>query len=336
MISALDIHTVYNRDGKHGTNGQSAPSAATSNAQLPPAVVSPTEEEIKGLNLHQRISWIIRESRSLPRSQWNADNQFAYAGHDQIVEMLRVLLGKYGVNIYQEALEYKREPTMGGMSHFTVVKFEYEVVNIHRPDDSLTKHNWGEAWDDSDKGLNKCSTISEKIFLLRLFKVATFDDPDSNSAVRAQHQPTSHNGGGGSDHKHKFKKDCEQCGNPVCGAQRAGKAWQASEVIAVSRRAIPEDPVPRLPPRSPAKRSKPTSGSRKALSFGPPSKCDCVNQWKVIAWPEFGQPRTTNLANWPDVLGAFSRPLSILVTTSDPFHTRGSKRRVHAFSHGRI
>jgi hypothetical protein len=244
MISITDIPKVYNRNATDGANLQPVtPSVAlgtgvkVADERHPPALALPTPEEIKELNLHERISWIIRESRSLPKTQWNADSEFAYAGHDQIVEMLRVLLGKYGVNIYQEALEYKREATIGGLGHFTVVKFEYEVVNINRPDDSLRKHNWGEAWDDSDKGLNKCSTISEKLFLLRLFKVATYDDPDSNSRAKAQHKPVSENGNTRSDHNHsqKSRNECEQCGNPICGAQRAGKTWQLSELAAASR-----------------------------------------------------------------------------------------------------
>lgn len=199
----------------------------------------PKSEDISQLNVHQRIRWISAEARSLPKSQWNPEGAFAYAGHEQIVEMLRLLLAKYGVNIYQEALEYKREASLGGIEHMTTVKYEYEVVNADAPDDRFVRHNWGEAMDDWDKGLNKCSTIAEKMFLLRLFKIATFDDPDAHSSDRARDRGASQNGSGKGRSEHRpavYQNECEKCREPITGARRGTKNWQLGEVIAASKK----------------------------------------------------------------------------------------------------
>lgn len=194
------------------------------------------------MNVHQRIQWITAEARSLPKSQWNPEGGFPHAGYDQIVDMLRLLLAKYGINIYQEPIpEFKREISLNGAEHLTRVWYEYEVVNADDPDDKLVRHNWGEALDNGDKGLNKCSTIAEKMFMLRLFKISTFDDPDSHSAEKTHHRSDSHNG---ADKMRRDwapapgKNECEHCYQPITTARRGNKTWQSTEVIAAAKRKL--------------------------------------------------------------------------------------------------
>src|SRR6266849_8346582 len=218
------------------TNGNGS---AAGGSAAPVDLALPKPEEIGGFNVHQRIRWISAEARSLHKSQWNHEGAFAYAGHDQIIDMLRLLLAKYGVNIYQEALDYKREISLGGMEHMTTVKFEYEVVNADSPDDRFVRHNWGEALDDWDKGLNKCSTVAEKMFLLRLFKIATFDDPDAHSAERPGNRNTSQNGSDRGKRAHEpvqFQNECQKCREPITAARRGDKTWQSTEVIAAAKK----------------------------------------------------------------------------------------------------
>ena len=127
------------------------------------SLVLPERDEIRGMNVHQRIRWIIAEARSLPKSNWNQEAGFPYTGHDQIVDMLRLPLAKYGINIYQEPIpDFTREMSLGGIQHLTRVWYEYEVVNVDTPDDKTIRHNWGEALDNGDKGVNKCAPPSPK------------------------------------------------------------------------------------------------------------------------------------------------------------------------------
>ena len=237
MVSVLGIPNVC--PPASATNGATAQAAESPDVSVP-AAETPSPEAIKGMNVHEKISWVMRESRSLPKTQWNPEGNFAYAGHDQVIDMIRQLLAKYGLNIYQEAVDYERQPTMGGVGHYTIARYRYDVVNIHRPRDRFKKFQWGEAYDDSDKGLNKCSTISEKVFLLRLFKIATYDDPDANTASRTDPKaaPASSGNGVRKPDGGRFSptKDCQVCSQPICTAQREGRMWQASEVIATSRK----------------------------------------------------------------------------------------------------
>jgi hypothetical protein len=228
-----------NGSGKTNGSGGFANSSGAGAIAVTVDLALPKQEEIAALNVHQRIRWITAEARSLPKSQWNPEGEFAYAGHDQIIDMLRVLLAKYGVNIYQEALEYKRDMSHSGLRHLTTVKYEYEVVNADSPDDSFIRHNWGEAIDDWDKGLNKCSTIAEKMFLLRLFKLSTFDDPDAHSAEKPHNRGVSQNGNDKGRREHTpqpGRNECHSCRELITKASRAGKVWQSSEVIAASRK----------------------------------------------------------------------------------------------------
>jgi hypothetical protein len=152
--------------------------------------------------------------------------------------MLRILLAKYGVNIYQEPLEFTRETFAGTLDHLTRVKYEYEVVNADDPNDKFVRHNWGEALDWGDKGLNKCSTVAEKVFLLRLFKIATYDDPDAHSAQRRQNRPAPQNGDKGRGNKFSGPgpNECQQCGELITTVRRDNKTWQSDEVIALSKK----------------------------------------------------------------------------------------------------
>jgi len=226
------VNGINNANGHVNGNG-SDPVAPLAPAALP----LPSPEQIRELNVHQRIRWITAEARSLPKSQWNPDGQFQYAGHDQIVDMLRALLGKYGVNIYQEPLKFEREVSYSGVEHLTRVWYSYEVVNADHPDDKLVRHNWGEALDNGDKGLNKCSTIAEKVFMLRLFKISTFDDPDGHSAEKNQNRAALQtNGDKGRRAAGPAHNECQDCHELITTAMRDHKTWQSSEVIAAARR----------------------------------------------------------------------------------------------------
>ena len=138
-----------------------------------------TREQIQALNIHQRIAEIKKRCVSLPKSQQNVEEGWYYTGHDQVIESLRGLMAEFGVNVYQEPLDFTTNETVGDLI-LNKVRFQYEVVNADAPDDKLTRHNFGLSYGVDDKAFNKCSTISEKFFLLRLFNIATFDDPDAH------------------------------------------------------------------------------------------------------------------------------------------------------------
>lgn len=155
--------------------------------------------EIQAMNIHQRIAEIKKRCVSLPKTQQNMDEGWYYTGHDQVIDSLRGLMSEFGVNVYQEPLDFTTNEVVGDFI-LNKVRFEYEVVNADSPDDKFTRHNFGLCYGVDDKAFNKCSTTSEKFFLLRLFSIATFDDPDAHAMPidRDSGAPKRHSGNGSS------------------------------------------------------------------------------------------------------------------------------------------
>src|SRR5436305_10567608 len=123
--------------------------------QAVPVAVTPfTGRETLGI--WRRIECIMSECKRLAKTESNEDQGFDYTPYDDIAEMIRPLLVRYGVAIVQDPMDFFREGTL------TRIRYQYKVVNTDRPEDLITLHNYGEGADFSDKGINKASTIAEK------------------------------------------------------------------------------------------------------------------------------------------------------------------------------
>lgn len=178
-MSSSNGATVGGIAGAENTPAQHDAHSQSDTAEAMPAVLN--RDQIKAMNIHQRIAEIKKRCVSLPKSQQNVEEGWFYTGHDQVIESLRGLMAEFGVNVYQEPLDFTTNETVGDLI-LNKVHFQYEVVNADAPDDKFTRHNFGLSYGVDDKAFNKCSTISEKFFLLRLFNIATFDDPDAHVA----------------------------------------------------------------------------------------------------------------------------------------------------------
>ena len=216
-----------------------APTEAVLNGHPPtsaePSQTTPTREQIRGLNLHQRIAEIRKRCTSLPRKQHNEEG-WDFASHDQVVDLLRGLMAEFGVNIYQEPLEFSTEATLGDLI-LNKVKFQYEVVNADNPEDRLTKHNFGLCYGLNDKAYNWCSTISEKYFLLRLFNIATYDDPDANAPAAGRDSRTAKRDSQGRSPaagRSRPANECEQCGFLITFMRKDDETWSKEEIIKAS------------------------------------------------------------------------------------------------------
>jgi len=225
---------------------ESAPSEAVSCLPPAPALVAPFASR-QELSIWRRIECIMAECKRLPKTETNKEQDFDYTPYDDIAEMVRPLLARYGVAIVQEPVDFHREGTL------TRIKYEYEVINTDRPEDRFTKHNYGEGADLSDKGINKASTIAEKFFLCRLFKISTGGDPDGvfvpvhrngsaqgrdackpvengrqpDSRPRSQPQPNG---------RETTECRCEQCGRLVTPAKKDGETVSVKSILAASQR----------------------------------------------------------------------------------------------------
>jgi hypothetical protein len=226
---------------------ESASSEAVSAFAPVPAPVVPFASR-QELNVWRRIECIMAECKRLPKTETNKEQDFDYTPYDDIAEMVRPLLARYGVAIMQEPVEFHRDGTL------TRIKYEYEVINTDRPEDRFTKHNYGEGSDLSDKGINKASTVAEKFFLCRLFKISTGGDPDGafvpvhrngtpqardsfrpaesgrQPDSRPRSQPPQPNG------RETIECRCEQCGRLVTPAKKDGDTVSVKSILAASQR----------------------------------------------------------------------------------------------------
>ena len=228
-------------------NPESAPRETVS--CLPPMPISvATFASRQELSIWRRIECIMAECKRLPKTETNKEQDFDYTPYDDIAEMVRPLLARYGVAILQEPVEFHREGTL------TRIKYQYEVINTDRPEDRFTKHNYGEGADLSDKGINKASTIAEKFFLCRLFKISTGGDPDGTFVQvhrngsppsrdgsrpvengrqpdsRPRSQPPQPNG------RETIECRCDQCGKLVTPAKKDGETVSVKSILAASQR----------------------------------------------------------------------------------------------------
>lgn len=222
--------------------------AATDQSPVPPFVSAFTDRD--KLGIWRRIECIMAECKRLPKTETNQDQGFDYTPYDDIAEMLRPLLAQYGVAILQEPVEFQREGTM------TRIKYRYDVVNTDRPDEQITRHNYGEAVDFSDKGINKASTIAEKFFLCRLFHLSTGGDPDGVSIPAEKNGWRFQNGrqnghqqddGRNRDNRHHSNQAqttasanidcrCEQCALIVKPVKRDSETISVKSILAASQR----------------------------------------------------------------------------------------------------
>jgi hypothetical protein len=159
-------------------------------------------------------------------------------------------MAQYGVAIVQEPVEFQREGTL------TRVKYRYDVVNTDRSEDRIALHNYGEAADLSDKGINKASTVAEKFFLCRLFHISTGGDPDGTFIAVQRNGGQQHNGRengrpyeNGRNHDHRGRSGgaqsaardseefrCEQCARAVIPARKDGEMVSVKSILAASQR----------------------------------------------------------------------------------------------------
>lgn len=211
-------------------NGHHAPTSAE------PSQTTPTREQIRELNLHQRIAEVRKRCTSLPRKQHNEEG-WDFASHDQVVDLLRGLMAEFGVNVYQEPLDFSTDATLGDLI-LNKVKFEYEVINADTPEDRLTKHNFGLCYGLNDKAYNWCSTISEKYFLLRLFNIATYDDPDANAVPAGRDSRSgkrdSQQGRSLGTGRRRPANECEQCGYPITFFRKDDETLSKEQIIEAS------------------------------------------------------------------------------------------------------
>ncbi len=135
------------------------------------------------LNIYQKLIEVRKSVPGLSKDKENKFFKFAYVSSSQTLAAVRSEMDKQQLLLIPAIIKHEtRDHTtkQGGHQFYTELTLEYKWVNAENPTESILCPWAGIGLDESEKGIGKACTYSEKYFLLKFFNVPTDkDDPDS-------------------------------------------------------------------------------------------------------------------------------------------------------------
>lgn len=130
------------------------------------------------MNIYQKISAIMGEVQYIQKDGQIAFGSTKYKAvtEEKVTSIIKPKLVKYGIVIIPVAIDERRE------GNITTLRTTYRVINAENPDEWFEAVSVGQGSDTQDKGSNKASTGSWKYLCLRLFAIASGEDPDAISS----------------------------------------------------------------------------------------------------------------------------------------------------------
>lgn len=136
-------------------------------------------------SLVRKLAEISGEIGRVPKNGYNSFHKYRYVLESDLVDHIRPLLAernvmiipRVGLNSHGEGYgEYAHDNDGEGL---TTIVYEYQIVDGDSGE-SLITSAVGYGSDKGDKGAYKASTGAYKYMLMRLFQVATGDDPEGD------------------------------------------------------------------------------------------------------------------------------------------------------------
>jgi hypothetical protein len=136
-------------------------------------------EDWEGLTLQQKIARITGHVGTIPKKGYNAFHKYHYVTEGDLVGAVRQYLSAAGIAIIPDVVKVKlyRQDTENPI---TEVIIKYTVSDGK---ESFSFRMPGHGADKGDKGVYKAITGSQKYALMKLFKIETGDDPESDTRV---------------------------------------------------------------------------------------------------------------------------------------------------------
>lgn len=146
-------------------------------------------------SLVRKLAEISKEIGRVPKNGYNAFHKYKYVLESDLVDHIRPLLADRNVIIVPrvartfggESATVGRVEEMTGWAHnndgdLSIIIFEYDIIDGDS-NERITTSAVGYGSDKGDKGAYKASTGAYKYMLMRLFQVATGDDPEGDERV---------------------------------------------------------------------------------------------------------------------------------------------------------
>lgn len=161
---------------------------------LTPAAEAPGEADDR--TIYQRIVAIIAELPAIGKDQRNAQQNFMFRGHDDVMNALNPLLAKHGVFVAPHVLARKTgaRSTSGGKTMYEV-NLHVQFTFYGAGGDSFTASGWGEGTDMGDKSTSKAMTMAFKYVIAETFALATAEVSDADAT--SPEETTRETGRGG-------------------------------------------------------------------------------------------------------------------------------------------
>lgn len=124
------------------------------------------------LNIYQRISAVMADLDYVQKEDKLVNDQYSFVSHDAVSAAIHPLLVKHGIVIVPRVINWTQD------GNRTAVDMEVDFVNIDTPEDMITVPSFGFGIDKQDKAPGKAVSYAVKYAALKLFVLATGDDPE--------------------------------------------------------------------------------------------------------------------------------------------------------------
>lgn len=152
------------------------------------------EEEIKKLNIYEKMSFITEEMGVVEKNlkvQVNKTNSYQAVSERDILDNVKPLEKKYRVysfpvdrkiidnDILTKEVEYNGAITKTNTIYMRL-EITYRFINIDNPTEYIDIKTYGDGLDTGDKAPGKAMTYGDKYALMKGYKISTGDDPDKD------------------------------------------------------------------------------------------------------------------------------------------------------------
>lgn len=183
---------------RYGTQGNLATNPAQAANVTPFRQVEPDAEPGQGgpngtgkSALYAKMARVMGKLQRIPKSGFNKHFGYPFVTEADIADAVRIALSEVGIAFFTEIEEWTRTDGVRTKTYnnrteekpyvMTRVKMRFTFACADTGQ-TIERHWWGEAEDDSDKGISKAVTLAQKYFLKTTFVISTGDpteDPDS-------------------------------------------------------------------------------------------------------------------------------------------------------------
>lgn len=152
------------------------------------------EEDIKSLNIYERLSFITEEMGVVEKNlkvQVSKSNSYQAVSERDILDAVKPLEKKYRVysfpverkiidnDILTKEVEYNGAITKTNTLYMRL-EITYRFINIDNPEEFIDIKAYGDGLDTGDKAPGKAMTYGDKYALMKAYKISTGDDPDKD------------------------------------------------------------------------------------------------------------------------------------------------------------